>query len=71
MVSYNFISYLGIKVQRGEIMDMATMGCNSIDGISGITNHNNYCGAYCMGLGTSVSFLRWYTFINWIVRLTT
>ena len=52
-------------------MDMETMGCNYIDGVSGITNHNNYCGAYCMGLGTSVIFLQWCTLIHRIVRWTT
>ena len=36
--------------------DMEIMGYNSIDNVSGINNPNKYCGTYCMGLGTSVSF---------------
>ena len=38
------------------MVDMEIMGYNSIYNVSGVNNHNKYCGNYCMGLGTSVSF---------------
>ena len=41
-----------------EMVDMEIMWHNSIDSDGGITNTNNYCGAFCLGLSTSVSFVR-------------
>ena len=44
-------------IYRVEIVDMKIMGCDSIYSVSVINNPNKYCVTYCMGLGTSVSFL--------------